>query len=62
MPGKGKSPFVIIVPDKFKYPREGVSIKSAYPGFLEWVQNKNASRDWYQFAEDSEKIFPSLFK
>ncbi len=62
MPGTGKSPYAIIVPDKFKYPREGVSIKVAYPGFLEWVQNKNASRNWYQFAEDSEKIFPNLFK
>jgi hypothetical protein len=62
MPGTGKSPYAIIVPEKFKYPREGVSIKTAYPGFLEWVQNKNASRDWYQLVEDSEKIFPNLFK
>ena len=62
MPEVGKSPYAIIVPDKFKYPREGVSIKVAYPGFLEWVQNKNASRDWYKLIQDSEKIFPNLFK
>ena len=61
MPEKGKSPYVIIVPDGFRYPKEGTSIKSAYPGFLEWAQNRNASRDWYKMYEDISKIFPDLF-
>lgn len=61
MPEKGKSPYVIIVPDGFRYPREGTSIKSAYPGFLEWAQNRNAARDWYKMYEDISKIFPNLF-
>ena len=61
MPEKGKSPYVIIVPNGFRYPREGTSIKSAYPGFLEWAQNRNASRDWYRMYDDISKIFPDLF-
>lgn len=61
MPEKGKSPYVIIVPDGFRYPREGTSIKSAYPGFLEWAQNRNASRNWYKMYDDISKIFPDLF-
>ena len=61
MPEKGKSPYVIIVPDGFRYPKEGTSIKSAYPGFLEWAQNRNASRNWYKMYDDISKIFPDLF-
>ena len=62
MPEKGKSPYAFIVPDKFRYPKEGQSIKSAYPGFLEWVQNRNASRDWYRMNQDAGKIFQNLFE
>ena len=57
MPEKGKSPYVIIVPNGFRYPREGTSIKSAYPGFLEWVQDMNAQKDWYIASDDNNLIY-----
>jgi len=62
MPEKGKSPYAFIVPSTFRYPKEGKSIKSAYPGFLEWVQNKNAARNWYEMNRDASKIFKDLFE
>ena len=61
MPERGKSPYAFIVPSTFRYPKEGRSIKSAYPGFLEWVQNKNAARNWYEMNRDASKIFDDLF-
>lgn len=60
MPERGKSPYIIIVPHNFKYPKEGQSIKAAYPGFLEWASNMNAKRDWYR-AGQAELIFTGLF-
>ena len=60
MPDKGKSPFIIIVPHNFKYPKENKSIKDAYPGFLEWAQDMNARRDWFR-AGQAELIFTDLF-
>ena len=39
---------------------EGQSIKDAYPGFLEWAQDKNTNKDWYTLGE-ADKIFPNLF-
>lgn len=61
MPEKGASPYAIIVPINFNYPKEGTSIKDAYPGFLEWAQDMNAKKDWYR-AGDAELIFPNLFR
>ena len=49
----GQPPYAIIVPYDFKYPMEGKSIKSAYPGFLEWVQDMNAQKDWYVTNDDN---------
>ena len=60
MPDRGKSPYIIIVPHNFKYPKEGKSIKTAYPGFLEWAADMNAKRDWYR-AGQAELIFTDLF-
>jgi hypothetical protein len=57
----GESPYAIIVPEDFQYPKEKQSINTAYKGFLEWAQNINISGDWYKF-NDATKIFPSLFK
>ena len=61
MPVKGASPNAIIVPINFKYPTENTSIKTAYPGFLEWAQDMNAKKDWYRAGEIT-LIFPTLFK
>lgn len=58
---KGEPPFAIIVPLDFSYPMERQCITQAYKNFVEWAQNVNASEDWYLF-EESDKIFPSLFK
>jgi len=61
MPLKGASPNAIIVPLNFKYPKENTSIKTAYPGFLEWAQDMNDKKDWYRAGEIT-LIFPTLFK
>jgi hypothetical protein len=53
----GQSPYAIIVPYDFKYPMEGKSIKAAYPGFLEWVQDMNAQKDWYIASDDNNLIY-----
>ena len=53
----GQSPYAIIVPYDFKYPMEGKSIKAAYPGFLEWVQDMNAQKDWYRASDDNNLIY-----
>ena len=58
---KGEPPFAIIVPLDFSYPMERQRITQAYKNFVQWAQNVNASEDWYLF-EESDKIFPSLFK
>lgn len=58
---KGEPPFAIIVPLDFSYPMERQCITQAYKNFVEWAQNVNASEDWYLF-EESDKVFPSLFK
>ena len=60
MPERGKSPYIIIVPHNFKYPKEKTSIKSAYPGFLEWASDMNAKRDWFR-AGQAELLFKDLF-
>ncbi|SEA20798.1 LruC domain-containing protein [Prevotella sp. tc2-28] len=58
---KGEPPFAVIVPLDFSYPMERQCITQAYKNFVQWAQNVNASEDWYLF-EESDKIFPSLFK
>lgn len=59
MPNKGESPFAIIVPMFFNYPKEGTNIKKAYPEFINWVQNMNANKDWYRSLEGVDR-FPTL--
>ena len=61
MPEKGKSPYAIIVPLNFNYPKEGTNIKNAYPGFLTWAQDMNSKKDWYRIGEGT-LIFPALFR
>lgn len=51
----GEPPYAIIVPYDFKYPMEGKSIKAAYTGFLEWVQDMNTKKDWY-IADDNNNL------
>ena len=60
MPKQGEAPFAIIVPMKFNYPKEGSSIKTAYPEFLEWAHNMNVNKDWYRSLEGVDR-FPILF-
>ena len=56
----GGDPYVIIVPMRFNYPKEGTSIKKAYPEFLKWAENAGASKDWYRSLEGVDR-FPTLF-
>lgn len=53
----GEPPYAIIVPYDFKYPMEGKSIKDAYTGFLEWVQDMNTKKDWYIADDDNNLIY-----
>ena len=53
----GEPPYAIIVPYDFKYPMEGKSIKAAYTGFLEWVQDMNTKKDWYIADDDNNLIY-----
>ena len=60
MPGKGEPPYAIIVPMRFNYPKEGSSIKKAYPEFLIWAQSAGSSKDWYRSLEGVDR-YPTLF-
>lgn len=60
MPKAGEPPYVIIVPMRFNYPKEGASIKKAYPEFLNWAQNMGTCKDWYRGLEGVDR-FPTLF-
>ena len=60
MPDQGHAPFAIIVPMRFNYPKEGSSIKTAYPEFLEWAHDMNVKKDWYRSLEGVDR-FPTLF-
>ena len=53
----GEPPYAIIVPYDFKYPMEGKSIKAAYTGFLEWVQDMNTKKDWYITDDNNNLIY-----
>lgn len=59
MPETGESPYAIIVPMFFNYPKEGTNIKKAYPEFTNWVQDMNANKDWYRGLEGVDR-FPTL--
>ena len=56
----GGDPFVIIVPMRFNYPKEGTNIKKAYPEFLEWAKDMNVNKDWYRSLEGVDR-YPTLF-
>ena len=56
----GLPPSIIIVPGRFNYPKEGTSIVKAYPGFLEWAADMNASKDWYRSVEGVDR-YPTIF-
>ncbi len=58
--GKGESPFAIIVPLEFDYPREQVSITNAYKKFIEWAQDASVSTDWY-LSKEEEQVYVNPF-
>lgn len=53
---KGDAPRAIVVPEDFEYPSEGVCIKTAYPNFINWVQNASVDTDWYLYPA-ADKVF-----
>jgi hypothetical protein len=56
MPQKSEAPNAIIIPMRFNYPLEGISIKKAYPEFTKWASNKEVSKDWYKSTEGSNRF------
>lgn len=46
--GKGDDPHAIIVPCRFDFPTEHVSINTAYPAFQNWARNAKTDLDWYK--------------
>jgi len=59
MPGQGEAPYVIIVPMRFNYPKEGSDIRRSYPEFINWARDVTASLDWYRSLEGVDR-FPTL--
>ena len=60
MPKPAESPYAIIVPMAFNYPKEGASIIKAYPDFAKWAADVNACKDWYRSTEGVDR-YPTLF-
>ena len=55
----GQDPHAIIVSSDFEYPKESISIKEAYPAFLNWAFDRTKNEDWYIFPKVSEKVYRS---
>ena len=55
----GQDPHAIIVSSDFEYPKESISIKEAYPAFLNWAYDRTKNEDWYIFPKVSEKVYRS---
>ena len=45
---KGDDPHAIVVPCRFDFPTEHVSINTAYPAFQNWARNAKTDLDWYK--------------
>ena len=44
---QSESPFAIMIPNEFRYPKEKVKIIEAYPDFSTWAHDHNQAKDWY---------------
>ena len=49
----GNKTWALCIPN-FRYPREYVSIKDAYPMFEGWAQDRNTNQDWYLHPIESK--------
>lgn len=52
-PDMGQVPYMICVPDTWKWPREMKKIVDAYPSFAGWCNDHTKNTDWYENAVDS---------
>jgi hypothetical protein len=57
VPTKGEKPHGIVVPDKWYWPKEKISIVKAYYKFAEWAKDISnpKAKDWY-LEPDKSKI------
>lgn len=55
-PQKGNVPYMICVPDSWKWPEELTSIVDAYPDFAGWCNDHTSNLDWYKNYV-KEKVF-----
>ena len=55
MAKQGQDPHGIVVPGKWRWPREAHSIKDAYPNFIEFAKDASTTdetvRKWYQTTQ-----------
>lgn len=54
-PEKGKAPQMIVVPGKWRWPKERIRIEEAYPKFTEWNSNATLS-NWNGVIVDTKVI------
>jgi hypothetical protein len=53
----GESPWAIIIPFDFQYPKERQSITTAYQEFLDWARNATGHQDWYNHITE-DLVYP----
>lgn len=53
----GESPWAIIMPRDFQYPKERQSITAAYQEFLDWARNATGHQDWYNHITE-DLVYP----
>ena len=53
----GEDPHALMIANDFLYPTEGTCIKTAYPAFLNWLQDRTQSVDWYTLPDNERAIY-----
>lgn len=59
VPNRGEPPFALIIPGYYNYPRERVSITSAYTNFETWAKNANQYSEWLNWYQE-DLVYPNV--
>ena len=55
---EGEDPHGVVIPEDWQWPMEWVSIKVAYPDFVDFAKNQTAKLNWYEYpTTESGKIY-----
>ena len=52
----GEDPHAIMIPARFYWSKEKISVKESYPFFGNWGRNKVESTDWYLYPDEDKVI------